>query len=197
MNNSPFIFNPVQPIPSVAYFADLPDPALNYGTLYYVENSSGIWLINRRSYGFYRSNGLEWLLDTEAEASSGGSGSNQVVILYNRSASIDTYVGAAVYLNSFGTLINASMDSSDTSAVIGVVINKPTATTADLLVAGLTPEIYSGLSIGSIYFLDSSAPGGLSTSVPNGAAEAVLNVGIAVSSTELLVNIKNRLIRAL
>lgn len=47
--------------PEVDYYADLPDPTTVPNQLYYVNNSSGIWMINRKSRGFYKSDGSEWL----------------------------------------------------------------------------------------------------------------------------------------
>lgn len=196
MNNSPFLFNPIQPVPQVPYYADLPDPTLNYANLYYVQNSSGIWLINRHEYGFYRSSGTEWLYQGETQGSGNPSVQDQVVIMYGRPAAASVYVGAAVYINSSGTAVNADASDYNTSDVLGIVVSKQTTTSADILVSGISPAFYSGLVMGGTYFLASNDPGQLTSSVPQGSGETVLKVGIALSSTELFVAVDSRLMRA-
>lgn len=199
MNNSPFIFNPEQPIARLPYFSDLPDPTKNYSVVYYIENSSGVWFINRRPYGFYRSSGVEWLYQGEYDQirQSESQPANSPSILYGRDAETSTYVGALVFINNFGVLTNSSAASLTTSAVAGIVINKPTPTSADLLIAGATPSFYSGLTLGVDYFLDPFIDGSFTTLPPTGPGQIVLKVGVALSSTEFLLNVKNRLVRAL
>lgn len=60
INGQPVFVNPSEIFPQVNLYADLPDPAANNNSLYYVTTSSGVWLINRKSRGFYRSNGSVW-----------------------------------------------------------------------------------------------------------------------------------------
>lgn len=44
----------------VETFADLPDASLHPSDIYWVKTSTGLWLFNRKSRGFYRSNGIVW-----------------------------------------------------------------------------------------------------------------------------------------
>jgi len=46
--------------PQVNTFADLPDPTLHSGEIYIVLQATGVFLINRKRKGFYRSDGVEW-----------------------------------------------------------------------------------------------------------------------------------------
>jgi|GEM_PF-5655453 len=41
-------------------FADLPDASLHANEYYIVDNATGIWLINKKEAGFYKSNGSAW-----------------------------------------------------------------------------------------------------------------------------------------
>lgn len=51
----------------VATFADLPSAATNNGKLYFVTTTTGVWLINRKTRGFYISDGVDWLSAPEVE----------------------------------------------------------------------------------------------------------------------------------
>lgn len=54
---------------SFATYADLPDATLNTDNFAYVQTSTGIYLINRKQKGYYRSDGATWVkaeLDEEA-----------------------------------------------------------------------------------------------------------------------------------
>lgn len=46
--------------PSVANFAALPAAAAHVDEVYYVENSTGVYLINRKNKGYYKSDGATW-----------------------------------------------------------------------------------------------------------------------------------------
>lgn len=72
MNNSPFIYPETNlfstgsggsgnNIAQVNTFADLPPAASYSNNLYYVRSGSGVWLINRKSPGLYRSDGINWV----------------------------------------------------------------------------------------------------------------------------------------
>lgn len=56
-----FFFLVKEPYPSVTNFAGLPDPTTNLGVIFLVETATGIWLINRKPAGLYRSDGVNWL----------------------------------------------------------------------------------------------------------------------------------------
>jgi len=46
---------------NVEFFADLPNVVTFSGQVYVVEKSSGLWLLNRKNAGMYRSNGVDWV----------------------------------------------------------------------------------------------------------------------------------------
>ncbi|MCK6381876.1 MAG: hypothetical protein L6Q54_11615 [Leptospiraceae bacterium] len=47
-------------IPIVNTFADLPDPTISTDLIYEVLTTTGVYLINRKVKGYYRSNGVAW-----------------------------------------------------------------------------------------------------------------------------------------
>ena len=44
----------------VRTFADLPIASKNAGKIYVVKITTGVWLVNRKQQGLYRSNGIFW-----------------------------------------------------------------------------------------------------------------------------------------
>jgi len=44
----------------VRTFADLPMASENAGKIYVVKITTGVWLVNRKQQGLYRSNGIFW-----------------------------------------------------------------------------------------------------------------------------------------
>lgn len=52
---------------------------------------------------------------------------------------------------------------------------------------------FSGLSAGSVYYADPSTPGGITSTKPTGVNETAIEVGRAVSATQLVVNIQEAL----
>lgn len=60
VNLIPTWVSPSTAFTQVNTFADLPPAAAHNGEIYYVKTSTGVWLINRKSRGFYRSNGVDW-----------------------------------------------------------------------------------------------------------------------------------------
>jgi len=70
--------------------------------------------------------------------------------------------------------IGFAKESADANASV-MVINEG-------VVAGL-----SGLTPGQIYYLDPSSPGAITSTIPSGSGQIVLQLGIAKNSTELLI----------
>lgn len=223
---------PSDVFPEVPTFNDLPSAISNPGEIYYVTDSSGVWLVNRKSRGFYRSNGSVWeyageLIEAFSDANfevysnsdptrrvginatSVSPGSKRSLVMPDR----DVYLGldsqytllyetaceAAVALNDWvyidsGMLKVGSSNAISTSNVLGLVVNKPTALTADVLLSGLSPSIFSGLVPGQEYFLSNS--GTLTPAITIIPGNVVVLLGTAVSSTQLKVNPSIRLIRS-
>lgn len=60
INGIPVWVSPSSAIVQVATYADLPLASDVPDQIYYVQTSTGVWLINRKSKGFWRSNGTTW-----------------------------------------------------------------------------------------------------------------------------------------
>lgn len=92
-------------------------------------------------------------------------------------------VGDLVYVTGSFQADEADNDSLATAPAIGVVIAKPTATTATLAYFGET-AVFSGLTPGVSYFLGEN--GGVTATAPSTSGEVVQRVGVAVASNTLL-----------
>lgn len=100
-------------------------------------------------------------------------------------------VADAVFMDAISNSVDeASAESGvgQTSAAIGIVISKPTAVTAVVVSAGAA-AVFAGLTPGTRYWLDPATPGGITSTVPTGAGEALQPIGWAVTATKLLVEI--------
>ena len=95
-----------------------------------------------------------------------------------------------VYIVSSNTVDKASALSINTAQAVGVIAEKPTATTCVVRVSG-TITGYTGLTPGREYFL-STVAGGITLNVTTVPDTVLLPVGYALSSTELLLTISNQ-----
>lgn len=91
---------------------------------------------------------------------------------------------------SSGQYIQANATTQDDSAARGLAIEAGTASADFLMVTnGLVAGAIAGADPGQRYYLSSS--GGLTTSAPSGSGEWVVEVGRAVSATDLWVDIQS------
>lgn len=91
-------------------------------------------------------------------------------------------IGDLVYVTGSFTADLADNDSTSTAPAVGVVIAKPTPTTATLAYFGETSV--GGLTAGVSYFLGED--GGVTATAPSTPGEVVQRVGVAITSTILL-----------
>lgn len=79
----------------------------------------------------------------------------------------------------------------------GVVINKPTSTTCDILLGGPTGDLFISLDVGRDYFLSASLEGRIIASfeIPNLPNQVYVRVGRAISPSKLYVDIGERIVR--
>ena len=108
------------------------------------------------------------------------------LVIRNVDCDPSVYVGAAVRVDSLGVIYNALADSSANSNVIGIVEVKPSSILCDVRVLGITLEIFLGLDVTKEYFLSATVPGLITTVVPTGSGEMVVNLGKPWSATEFL-----------
>ena len=96
------------------------------------------------------------------------------------------------YVNVYDTVYLAGsefVDQADASSVLtspaaGIVVAKPTTTTATVMHSGEVTSL-TGLTVGSNYFLG-PAPGALSSAAPTSSGQVVQALGRAISSSKLL-----------
>lgn len=105
------------------------------------------------------------------------------------------FVGAIVRLNST-TVVNAQANNVANSEIIGICIEKPTSTSCNVLTCGFTGTIFSGLTAGENYFLSPSSAGQITTSVPTGSGQVVLQIGVALNTQQVVYRPSIRLVRA-
>ena len=105
------------------------------------------------------------------------------------------YVGAFVYMDS-GTAYNGIATSVQTSNIIGIVISKATATTCNILLAGITPGFFVGLDDTKNYFLSETVAGAMQDFPPPATVPNILiNLGKAFDDTKFKVEIGKQLVR--
>jgi len=104
----------------------------------------------------------------------------------------DVVVCDAVYLSAESMIDRANASSALTCDVIGVVVEKPTSTTAIVQPIGLT-NIFSDLSPNQRYWVDTTA-GALTTIPPSTTGQVVQQVGRAVTATIMQVAIQPRIL---
>lgn len=126
----------------------------------------------------------------------GGTGSaNSVEITYTAGTGGVT-AGDAVYISGADTVLPANADVEGTSSVIGFAKTTETATNPVAVVTkGIISGALTGATPGAVYYLDTTA-GAITTTVPTGSADVVLEVGYAKNATDLHVEIKGLDIRA-
>jgi hypothetical protein len=95
-------------------------------------------------------------------------------------------VGDVVYLSAADTVDKASA-TDDTKPAIGVVVSKPTATTAVVRWGG-TASVFAGLTPGATYYL-STVAGTITDTAPSGSGNIVQRLGFAKNATTLFIQI--------
>lgn len=129
-------------------------------------------------------------------ASANSIASSSGVLLLNVTCDASVYVNACVRMDALGVAYNALADSEANSNMIGVAVEKPTATTCHIRVNGVTPAIYAGLDPTLEYYLSDTVAGEITTTIPVLSGHVVLRVGQPFSATRLFVNKGNRFVRA-
>lgn len=99
-------------------------------------------------------------------------------------------LGDAVYISAADTAKKAKADAAGTKDVLAfATATISTSTTGayqtDGILAGLT-----GLTAGAVYYLSATTAGLITNSAPSSVGQYVVRVGIAISTTELEINIE-------
>ena len=126
----------------------------------------------------------------------GATGSaNSVKISYTAGTGGVT-AGDAVYISGADTVLPANADVESTSSVIGFAESTVAATNpVNIITQGIVAGALTGATAGAVYYLDTTN-GAITTTVPTGSADVVLEVGYAKNATDLHVEIKGLDIRA-
>ena len=99
-------------------------------------------------------------------------------------------IGDIVYLNSADNVKKAKADASGTADAIAIatatIVN---ATTGTYQTSGVLAGL-SGLTAGARYFLSAGTAGLLTSTAPSTVGQLVVEIGIAISTTELLIRIQ-------
>lgn len=105
------------------------------------------------------------------------------------------YIQAAVRMTSTGTAVNALADSLTNANVIGIVESKPSSTTCNIRVIGVSDTIFTGLDVTKEYYLSDSIAGLVTTIIPTNSGSIMLKLGQPFSGTELFVNKGQQIVR--
>lgn len=86
--------------------------------------------------------------------------------------------------------VNGLADSIENAQIIGLVQNKPTSTTCDIRVIGPLSGIFSGLDVGTEYFLSDLHPGIITPRVlaPSDPGSVLLRIGQAYGPGDFLIS---------
>lgn len=99
-------------------------------------------------------------------------------------------IGQVVYIDSFGVLQAALADDISTGRVIGVLWDQDDSFGTPCGIKAIGPvAAYTGLSVGTDYFLSDTVPGGLTSTPPTGTGHVVQKIGTAIDSDTLFVNV--------
>lgn len=118
------------------------------------------------------------------------------VVLKNLNCDASVVVGDWVRMNGSGVLVKAKADSYTNSRVLGLVEEKNTTTSATVLVAGLSKEIFSGLGYGT-YYLSLATAGGMEQVIVTASSSVILTLGQTITSTRFMVMVDKGIQRAI
>lgn len=117
-------------------------------------------------------------------------------VISNVGCETTVFVGAAVIMKTNGEAKNGLADSLANSNIIGIVETKSASNLCTIRVANITLDIFSGLDVSKEYYLSSTIPGGITTSIPTATGTVRLKLGQPFSATSLLVMKGDRMLRS-
>lgn len=99
-------------------------------------------------------------------------------------------LGEAVYLSAADTARKAQANAAGTARTVAfataTIVN---ATTGVYQTSGALGG-FAGLTAGAVYYLSAATPGAITVTAPSTLGQYVQEVGVALSTTELLINIR-------
>lgn len=127
------------------------------------------------------------------------------ILVQTNDESTPIVIGAPVYNDAADGVKKAKADASGTSNPIGLVAAASIAAgiAGTILISGILSATTGqwdaiagttgGLTAGTRYFLSAATSGLLTSTPPNAVGQYIVEVGIAISTTELKVNIRQRI----
>lgn len=124
------------------------------------------------------------------------------IIMATNGESVSLVIGTPVYISGANTVKKGKSDASGAINIVGLVKDVSVDThvsgkiqTDDVLVAttgqwDVVTGQDGGLTPGAYYYLDPANAGGITTAVPETEGQYVVKIGMALSSTQLLIAIK-------
>lgn len=94
-----------------------------------------------------------------------------------------------VYISGSNAVDKANATSLATMSAIGIVVSKPTSTTAEVLISPAEVGGFAGLTPGAAYYVDTAVSGGLTLTPPNVVGQVNQRVGRARNATTMLVQL--------
>lgn len=94
-----------------------------------------------------------------------------------------------VYVSSANTFMKAIANSTNSVKTIGCADEGIASGNGDVKFSGRKGG-FTGLTAGAVYYLSAATAGGVQNSIPTGNGNFIIRVGIALSTTDILVDIK-------
>lgn len=181
--------------PQVAQDTEIKNPVIETGTTFPLSPAEGtLFFLTTGIKGMYVFDGIGWSQSSNVNI-------NQVISKQN--AEVDGIIAGTLVYNFNGTQMKRAKANSDlTKTVLGIVINSLISPDSSGLVQteGIVSLITTewdavtgdvgGLSPGAVYFLSDTDDGFLTLNAPDITNRYVCRVGMAINSTDLLVNIE-------
>jgi len=126
----------------------------------------------------------------------GASGSADSILVTYTAGAGGIAANDAVYISANDTVLKADASAKTTSKVIGFAPSAITAASSgSIQQAGVISGAISLATAGDPYFLDTTA-GAISSSVPTGSGNVVIQVGYAKNADDLQIQIQSQRVRA-
>lgn len=111
------------------------------------------------------------------------------VVLTNGDATSHV-LGEIVYISAVDTGKRAKADAVGTKEAIAFAMGAITnGTTGNYQTGGILAGL-SGLTVNAPYYLSAATAGAMTTAAPSAAGQYVVRLGLAISATELMINIE-------
>lgn len=134
-------------------------------------------------------------------------GSSEIQVAQTNDEATPIVIGSAVYNDAADGVKKARADALGTTKVLGLVLDSPSITngvSGNILVSGiitLTTAQWDaiagttgGLAFGVRYYLSPTTAGSLTSTAPSTVGQYVVQIGMALSTTEMIVEIQTEIL---